>query len=245
MMPAMPTDGAWWTTHPIAHRGLHDDVRPENSRAAFDAAIAAGYPIELDVHLADDGTLRVFHDDTLVRMTGAPGHIATVLAEDLARLRLSGTDESIPTLPEVLAQIRDRVPVLVELKTGGRPDAIADAAARCVAEYRGAVALQSFDPRAVLRLRRRSRHAVLGILASDFTGEHVSRTEAFVLRRLLLAPAVRPDFIGYALPCLPYWATTVARRLGVPVVAWTIRTEAQLVRARAVADNCIFEGVRP
>ena len=34
---------------PFAHRGLHDKHRPENSMAAFEAAVQAGYPIELDV----------------------------------------------------------------------------------------------------------------------------------------------------------------------------------------------------
>ena len=40
-----------------AHRGLHDIKKgiPENSIPAFQAAIEAGYGIELDVHLTKDG----------------------------------------------------------------------------------------------------------------------------------------------------------------------------------------------
>ena len=42
-------------TRPLAHRGLHGPGVPENSMAAFRAAVAQGYGIELDVQPAADG----------------------------------------------------------------------------------------------------------------------------------------------------------------------------------------------
>ena len=45
-----------------AHRGLHGHGVPENSMAAFQAALDQGYGIELDVHLLKDGNLAVMHD---------------------------------------------------------------------------------------------------------------------------------------------------------------------------------------
>ena len=63
-------DIAWMTARPIAHRGLHDDARPENSLAAFAAGMEAGYPLELDVHLTRDNELVVVHDENLKRVTG-------------------------------------------------------------------------------------------------------------------------------------------------------------------------------
>ena len=42
-----------------AHRGLHGEGRPENSLAAFKAAVDKGYAIELDVHLLRDGYLAI------------------------------------------------------------------------------------------------------------------------------------------------------------------------------------------
>ena len=55
---------------PLAHRALHDldDGRPENSRAAVRAAIAAGYGIEIDVQCSADGVAMVFHDYGLKRL---------------------------------------------------------------------------------------------------------------------------------------------------------------------------------
>ena len=53
---------AAFLTTPIAHRGLHGLGIPENSLAAAQAAIDAGYGIELDIQPARDGTPMVFHD---------------------------------------------------------------------------------------------------------------------------------------------------------------------------------------
>ena len=101
---------------PIAHRGLHSPGVPENSLAAFRAAIAAGYGIELDIQPSAEGTPMVFHDYDLTRMCGDEGYIVDRSAADLAELRLQGTDEPIPTLVEVLREVAGRVPLLIEIK---------------------------------------------------------------------------------------------------------------------------------
>ena len=80
-----------------AHRGLHGNGIPENSMAAFRAALEGGYGIELDLHLMKDGKLAVFHDNTLDRTTGKPGRLEDLTAEDLVNYPLEGTDP--PVLP--------------------------------------------------------------------------------------------------------------------------------------------------
>ncbi|MGZ6049584.1 MAG: glycerophosphodiester phosphodiesterase family protein, partial [Phenylobacterium sp.] len=99
----------------IAHRGLwRPDEAPENSLAAFQAACAAGYGIELDVQLSADGEAMVFHDEDLERMTGVPGRFSDRTTTELAELRLKGSDERIPTLRETLALVGHRAMVHVE-----------------------------------------------------------------------------------------------------------------------------------
>ena len=59
----------WLTARPIAHRGLHDRSRGiiENSRSAFEAAVAQGYGIECDVQLSSDGVyVQVWDDDPVL-----------------------------------------------------------------------------------------------------------------------------------------------------------------------------------
>ena len=66
---------SWLVERCIAHRGLHNDEFPENSLGAFQNAVDNGYPVELDVHIIADGTLVVFHDNSLSRVTGKDGYI--------------------------------------------------------------------------------------------------------------------------------------------------------------------------
>lgn len=236
---------SWLRQRPIAHRGLHDATRPENSLAAFEAAAAAGHPIELDVHLTADGEAVVFHDDTLVRMTGRPGTVAALTLAELGALRLRGTNELIPSLAQVMQRVAHRVPVLVELKSSGRVGPLERAVAHVLARFPGEHAVQSFDPWSMLWMRRHAPHLPRGMLSGDMRSEGLPLHEALAVEHLLLAPAVLPDFIGYELRALPHWAPSMWRRLGRPLLAWTIRDDAALRRARGLVDNVIFEGVTP
>ena len=151
----------------VAHRGLHAAGKgvPENSLPAFRAAAEAGYAIELDVHRAADGTLVVFHDHDLRRMTGARGTVERMDFRSLRRLRLGGTACTIPLLREVLECVGGRVPLLIELKNGGLPGALERTLVRELAGYRGPVILESFNPLTVWWLRRNAPHLVCGQLA--------------------------------------------------------------------------------
>ncbi len=238
---------SWLRERPVAHRGLHDADRPENSLAAFEAAAAAGYPIELDVHLTADGGAVVFHDDTLDRMTGRPGRVREHSLAELGALRLRGCDEPIPSLDQVLERVAGRVPLLVELKTHRAAAAgpLERAVCNALARFPGEHAVQSFDPWSMLWMRRHAPHLPRGMLSGDMRSEGLPKHEALLLEHLALAPTVLPDFIGYELRALPHWAPSLLRRLGRPLLAWTIRDEPALHRARGLVDNVIFENVRP
>jgi glycerophosphoryl diester phosphodiesterase len=110
----------------VAHRGDSADY-PENTRAAFAAALAARVDgIEIDVRLSSDGIPLICHDDTLARFGGTTRSLrkqsaAEIRAVDVGSWKQSRfTDERIPTLDETLVQCR-RTTLYVELKaTGGR-----------------------------------------------------------------------------------------------------------------------------
>ncbi|MGD9295280.1 MAG: glycerophosphodiester phosphodiesterase family protein, partial [Roseobacter sp.] len=82
MNPPLPPE---FLRLPLAHRALHNvtEGRPENSRAAIRAAIAAGYGIEIDVQRSADHEAMVFHDYDLARLADGPGKIAEHRASDL------------------------------------------------------------------------------------------------------------------------------------------------------------------
>jgi len=119
-----------------AHRGAMCHA-PENTMAAFEAAIRFGtWRCELDVRRCGDGTIVVMHDDTLDRTTDGHGPVAALDLAQLRRLRAGGS-EPIPTLAEVLDQVRGRTRLLIEIKEAGMADEVAalilarDMAAEC------------------------------------------------------------------------------------------------------------------
>jgi glycerophosphoryl diester phosphodiesterase len=126
----------------IAHRGASAEA-PENTLAAFRRALALGVDgIELDVQVTRDGVPVVFHDASLRRLTGVTGPLATRTWRDMKKLRVHGT-EPIPRLADVLALVRGRAVVQIELKRGSRAAPVV----RVIRRARAAawVILASFD----------------------------------------------------------------------------------------------------
>ncbi len=162
-------------TRPIAHRALHDRAqgRPENSRAAVRAAVAAGYGIEIDVQPSSDGVAMVFHDEWLDRLTEATGPINAQTAADLGRIALKYGDEGIPTLAEILAIVDGQVPLLIEIKDqdgqmGPALGPLEHATARALRGYTGPVALMSFNPHSVARMAELAPHLPRGLTTSAY-----------------------------------------------------------------------------
>ncbi len=235
----------WLRNKPIAHRGLHDKARPENSLPAFEAAVAANYPIELDVQLLADDTVVVFHDTELDRLTQQKGPISVRTHTDLKDLHILASEAVIPTLTQVLGCVAGKVPLLIELKTRGRAGRLERAVWRDLVGYRGEFAVQSFSPYCLAWFRAYAPHVPRGQLACDFRDEDLPRHQIATLKRLLMHPITGADFIAYDHTCLPYWPVKLAKQLGLPVLAWTVRTQAEMDHALRYVDNVIFDDLRP
>jgi glycerophosphoryl diester phosphodiesterase len=241
---------AWLSAKPVAHRGLHDNEAgvPENSLAAFKAAADASYAIELDVRLSDDRQAMVFHDVTLERMTGRPGKVAATSAADLRELRLLGTAEPIPMLHDVLRAVGGRVPLLIEVKNYGNTPvgALEKAVLDVLAGYTGEVAVQSFSPLVVEWFRGNSPNMARGQIVTTPGGlSSLTATEQQALAERLEAGIGAPQFIACNVEYLPSPLSERARAEGKPVLTWTVRSSPQWARAKAHADNVIFEHWRP
>ena len=228
-------------TLPIAHRGLHDAASgiPENSLAAFRRAAEEGYAAELDVHFSADGKIVVFHDDNLLRMTGVDAPVSSLTAAELSRLRLSGTDERIPLLTEVIELLDGKTPLLVEIKDQHGRKGLVQATAALMQNYRGEYALQSFHPLYVAEMKRCAPHVPRGQLGCGY--EHFS-IRRFIVKNMHLNFLTKPDFISYNADDLPF---SRARRKDAALLAWTVRSEEEYARLANIADNVIFEKFRP
>jgi glycerophosphoryl diester phosphodiesterase len=238
----------WLVARPIAHRGWHGEGRPENSLAAAEAAISAGYAIECDIQRSADGEAVVFHDDALERLTGAQGRIGDYALAALGGLRLSGSDEPIPALSDLLGLIAGRVPLVCEIKSAFDGDTrLALRAAEIAAAYEGPLALKSFDPDVVAFLRAAGSTRPLGVVAeADYDDPYfaaLTPAQKQDCAAFLHTGRTAPDFLSFSVDDLPHAVPTLMRALGrKPVMAWTVRRPEQWATARRFADQAVFEG---
>lgn len=208
-----------------AHRGA-STVAPENTLAAFQAAIDAGADaIEFDVRLSADGAVVVFHDSDFRRVAG---DASAVIDTPLATMRgfdvgswfdPAFADQRVATLGETLAFIDRRALALVELK----PDAAnADALLAAVLDeverggYRDAVMLASLSPDLVRAARDAAPDMRLALFANAALPGTARRTDF--------------DLLGLNHLQLDLRSVADARRRGYTLQAWTVNDPARMAR---------------
>ncbi len=222
-----------------AHRGLHgtvggyDSYAAENSLTAFSRAVEHGFGIELDVRLTKDGEVVVFHDDTLDRVCGVSGRVDAYTLSELSSVRLSGTDDTVPTFREVLELVAGKVPLLVELKGESLSADVADATARLLGDYRGEYIIESFNPILLGRIKKALPSASRGFLLCKHTNDKKHRGIKYrIIQRCLLNFIARPHFIALdkSVPRL-FPAPLVSRLFGTAKIAWTVRSAEEEAQA--------------
>jgi len=228
----------------IAHRGLHNDIIPENSLQSFKDAVKNGFAIENDIHILKDDNVVVFHDDTLLRMCGVDKKIEDCTLEEINKLTLKNTSEKIPTLKECLDEVNGKVPLLIEFKcldinTCNR---LCFKANEILKQYKGEYAIQSFYP-FVLNWYKKNRPDVLrGQLASAFYKENLSKK---LLGALLFNFIARPQFISYEHCFKINFFLKNCLLLGAYPVAWTYKNQDQINKTKDTFNNYIFDNFIP
>lgn len=233
-----------------AHRGLHSPRVPENSLAAFRAAVDAGFGAELDVHLLADGSLAVMHDSVLKRTTGMPGKLEDLTRKELSDYRLEDTDQCIPAFSQVLELFAGRTPLIVELKPeGSNARRLTETVCQMLDGYEGLFCLESFDPRCVYWVKRLRPQWVRGQLAENFLAAKSNPTPwilKFCLTNLLLNFFTRPDFVAYRYSDRRNFSLQLWNRLWrLPCVSWTLTAPGELAAAEKAGWVPIFEGFVP
>jgi glycerophosphoryl diester phosphodiesterase len=106
----------------IAHRGA-SGYAPENTRAAFDKAIAMRADgIETDVQMTTDGALVLYHDAFVDRTSDGAGPVVDHSLAELRALDLGGwygaeyAGQRVLTVEEMIAEYAGRIPVVFEIK---------------------------------------------------------------------------------------------------------------------------------
>ncbi|MBP3674519.1 MAG: glycerophosphodiester phosphodiesterase [Oscillospiraceae bacterium] len=232
-----------------AHRGLHDAERPENSMAAFRAALDAGFGIELDIHLLKDGNLAVMHDSSLKRTTGCDGRIEDLTTPQLKDFSLGGTSETIPEFLQVLDLFAGKAPLIIELKvTDGNYAALTQTACAMMEGYKGPWCMESFDPRCIWWLKKHRPEVIRGQLTEDhFKSEgKLPCILKWALKHQVFNFLTKPDFVAYKFEDRKTFSNTLVRKLwGVQGVSWTLRSKEDYDTAISEGWLPIFENFKP
>jgi glycerophosphoryl diester phosphodiesterase len=229
----------------FAHRGLHDGARPKNSLSAIVAAADAGYGIEFDIHLSSDGVPFVSHDADTLSDTGIELQIGATRSEVLSGLTFTGNGEHLATLDDVLRAVAPNVPLLVEIKPTRRVEETVTAVQRLLLGREQSAALQSFQPSIVHAAKRSGTGFAVGQLGESSSAA-MPLHERLYWRTLVTNAWARPDFLAMELaslasPMVRFWR----KRLGCPLLGWTVVNDEDVALCRAAGAGLIFEQVRP
>jgi glycerophosphoryl diester phosphodiesterase/acetyl esterase/lipase len=103
----------------IAHRGSHL-LKPENSIAAFEAAIKEGADyVEMDLRTSKDGHLVLSHNETIDSKTNGKGRVQDLTWDELNKFLLVNTENKIYHLPdfkEALNACKGKINIYLDFK---------------------------------------------------------------------------------------------------------------------------------
>jgi glycerophosphoryl diester phosphodiesterase len=229
----------------VAHRGA-SAILPENTLAAFDAAVEVGADfVELDVRFTADDELVVLHDSH-IRVAGGrrePVHALTL--EQIRQLdAVRGREDrtGTPTLREALAALSGHAGVDIEIKhLPGEPgyeherERLAEHVVKLLDEmpFEGPVLVSSFNPAAIGRVRELSSGAATGFLCTasldpwSALALAVEGGHAFVLPEVEAVEAAGGGFVQ------------ACRAAGTRLGTWTVDEPARIARLFSLGVDAV------
>lgn len=223
----------------IAHRG-GKTVAPENTLAAFTAAVEAGYShLETDVHLTSDGVLVAFHDDSLDRVAGHDVRIRDMTVAEVQSIEI-GDGHRIPRMEELFEAFPDSY-FNIDPKSDEAVEPLAALIRRFEAVDR--VCVGSFSDDRIRRIRK--------LLGDRLCTSPGPRGALQVVAAALLWPRWSSPYGCLQIPVKAYgirldrsWLISRIQRLGVQVHFWTINEAAEMERILdAGADAIITDAI--
>ena len=187
-----------------------------------------------------DGRAIVFHDAELARLTGQSGLLCDHSVGEITGIRLSGSEDVIPTLRDTLDQIDGQVPLLIEIKIDRDRSVspLCRAVRRDLEGYRGHVAVMSFDPRVAVWFRNHGGGTQYGMVLT----ESGARTFSGRVKQWLSIRSARPQFLACDVRDLPNRISRAQMARGAPLLSWTVRNAATLETALQAGATPIMEG---
>jgi len=221
----------------LGHRGTRGEYQ-ENCAEAMALALSKGVTgFETDIRLTKDGQLVIMHDAQVERVSDGQGVVEEMTLAELKKLRLNNSSDAIPTLEEMLAPLKGRTDVFIELEMksskltkSGRLDEYLEkvyATATRLLEP-GAYAFTSFDADYLKRMFELHPDARTGLISGKALTDDLIRQALFLGCRQV-APVLR----GTTREMMDK-----AHAAGLAVTLWMIQDKAGWEQARELGADC-------
>lgn len=208
----------------MAHRGA-SGLAPENTISALELAIEYGADYaEIDVQLTRDEQVVLLHDMSLSRTTNGSGKIWKYDWVTVAKLDAGSwfhskfSSEKIPTLKEVIDQIRNRLKLNIEIKLSSKQKNLADRVVQVLEEeeFVDDCMITSFDPKSIHRVLEIDPNMTTGLITHSGIPPNLEKGvfDVFVCH----ATIVDRDLISHI------------HRVGKKIIVWTVNQETKMKR---------------
>ena len=224
----------WLNKLPIAHRGLHSNANNiyENTKESFLAAVNENYAIECDVVLSKDHEVVVFHDENLKRLCNLDKNVSSLTMNELRSLKIYESNSNIISLDEMLHVVSAHVPIIIEIKGKFTPF-IEERIQEIIRSYRGPIALKTFNLISVEWLIKFLPYVYKGLVIDSNTNNFESILDLNI------------DFVSCDIEFIESNLVDRLKKKGLPIITWTVDNEDKKKKANLIADNIIFENIRP
>jgi glycerophosphoryl diester phosphodiesterase len=205
----------------IGHRGA-SAVAPENTLAAFAAAIAVGADgIEFDVRLSGDGVPVIIHDDTLQRTHGLRKRVADLTVEELRSV-------GVPSLRD-LFELMSQNDLILCLEIKGSSAELAERCCELVHEF-------AFADRTIVECFDLNVLKPIKLKTAALFDPRIYTEQRLIDRALEVGTSVLALHHRLAKPSL----IEKARLAGLRVVVWTVDDPAWVAHAQALGIEAVI-----
>ena len=219
----------------FAHRGVHNNIDiPENSIKAFKQALKKNLNIELDIQLTKDNELVIFHDDNLKRMTNVDKNLNELTYSEIKKLKLLNTNQTIPTLKEVLNIVNGKVILDIEIKNTNKIDIVCKKLIDELTNYKGIFLIKSFNPKIVNWFKKHKPEYIRGLLIKDnlynkFIGKIIIRH-------------CNPNFLAISKKFInKYGIKSYLKEY--PILIWTLLNKKEINKYNNISNNYICNNI--
>ena len=220
-----------------AHRGIFDNKNiVENTIKSFREALKINVNIELDVRVTKDKEIVVFHDKDLKRLTSIDKDVKDLTYDELSKITLLNTTDTIPKFEDVLKLVDGKVKILIEFKESFSRE-ILKKIDRLLLDYSGEVLLQSFNPFLIKKIATTSlkRYEQGILLTNKYKGLRRLFYDVYIYKYIIKRKNY--NFIA----CPKELISDVRKVTDKEIFIWTIKTKEDFIKYKKYSNNLICE----